>query len=127
MPVEPTKRPKPGLRSIHEARDGRRPGGKYARPGTGAYLVALGAILASLVAYKIISGHQLDVAKRDLLGKDRATATTVGAEWYPLRDKLEGFTLHAAKNFEGDFVDSEAARWDFRALPGIYLRLRVAD
>src|SRR5262249_23230278 len=87
----------------------------------------IGALLASLVAYKIISGHQLDVAKRDLLGKARAISTTVGAEWYPLRDKVEGITLDAAKEFRGDFVDSEAARWDFRALPGIYLRMRVAD
>ena len=36
------QRPKPGLRSIHEARDGRWPGGKYARPSTSMYLVGVG-------------------------------------------------------------------------------------
>src|SRR5262249_18278516 len=101
--------------------------GKYARPSGSVYLVGVGAILASLVAYKIISGHQLDVAKRDLLGKERAMTTTVGSEWYPLRDKLEGLTLDAAKEFRGAFVDSEAGRWEFRGLPGIYLGMRGAD
>jgi hypothetical protein len=126
-PSPPAKRAKPGLRSIYDAREGRRPGGKYARPAGSTYLVAVGAIIASLVAYKIVSGHQLDVAKSDLLAKQRAITTTVGTEWYPMRDKLEAMTLDAAKEFKGDFVDSEAARWDFRSSPGIYLRMRAAD
>src|SRR5437667_9906633 len=101
-PSPPAKRAKPGLRSIYDAREGRRPGGKYARPAGSTYLVAVGAIIASLVAYKIVSGHQLDVAKSDLLAKQRAITTTVGTEWYPMRDKLEAMTLDAAKELGGE-------------------------
>ncbi len=127
MALDPPKhRPKPGLRAIHEGREARQRG-KYSRPSGGVWLVALGAILGSLVAYKVISGHQLDVGKNELLMKQRAVTSTVGAEWFPRRDKLEALTLDAAREFKGDFVDSEAATWDFRALPGLYLRTRVAD
>jgi hypothetical protein len=91
------------------------------------WLIALGAILGRLVVYKIVAGHQLDSAKNDVLMKQRAVTTTVGAEWFPLRDKIEKLTLDAAREVKDDFVDTEAATWDFRSLPGIYLRIRVAD
>lgn len=53
---------------------------------------------------------------------------TVGAEWFPLRDRIEKLTLEAAQGpFKGDFVAPEASKWDFRDVPGLYLRLRVED
>ena len=52
---------------------------------------------------------------------------TIGAAWFPLRDEIEAYVLDAAKSYKGDFVDTEAARWDFRSSPGLYLRMRVSD
>jgi hypothetical protein len=53
--------------------------------------------------------------------------TTIGAAWFPLETEIESYVLDSAKTYKGDFVDSEAARWDFRSAPGLYLRMRVAD
>ncbi|HEY2517021.1 MAG TPA: hypothetical protein VGI39_39385 [Polyangiaceae bacterium] len=127
MALGSANRPKPGLKAIYDGREARKPGGKYGRPTTGLYIFGVSAILASLVVYHFVSDYQLDSEKRDLLAGQRAMKATIGQEWFPLRDELEQFTLDAAKSFKGDFVDSEAARWDFRSLPGVYLRLRVAD
>jgi hypothetical protein len=120
-------RPKPGLKAIHEAREGRQTGGKYSRPSTGAYLFGLAALLGSLVAYHYVSEYQLGADKRDILSQQRALKATIGAEWFPMRDEIEKYVLDAAGPYKGDFVDSEAVRWDLHATPGLYLRLRVAD
>jgi hypothetical protein len=122
-----SNRPKPGLKAIYEGREARKPGGKYGRPTTGLYLFGVAAILGSLVVYHYVDEYQMDAQKRDLLAEQRAMKTTIGAAWFPLRDELESYVLGAAKSYNGDFVDSEAARWDFRSAPGIYLRMRVAD
>jgi hypothetical protein len=127
MALGGANRPKPGLKSIYEGREQRKPGGKYGRPSTAVYLAGVSAILASLVAYKFVDDYQMDSAKRDLLAQQRAMKSTIGAEWAPLRGVLEKYVLDSAKAFPGDFVDSEATRWDFRSQPGIYLRMRVAD
>ena len=127
MALEPPKhRPKPGLKAIHEGREARLKG-KYNRPTTGVWILVFSAFVASLVAYKLISAHQLDSSKNDLLMKQRAVTSSIGAEWFPMRDKLEALTLDAARDYKGDLVDPEVARWDFRSLPGLYLRTRVAD
>jgi hypothetical protein len=127
MALGPTNRPKPGLKAIYDGREGRLPGGKYARPSTGLYLFGVSAILGSLVVYHYVSDYQLDADKHELLAEQRAMKTTIGAEWFPLRGELESFVLDAAKAYKGDFVDSEATRGDFRSAPGLYLRMRVAD
>ena len=121
------EREPPGLKSIHTGRSDRTRG-KYSRPTTSTWLVGVLGLVGVLVAYRVVSGHKLDSAKDGLLSRQRAVAATVGKEWFPLRDKLERITLDDAKEFKGDFVDREALRtWDFRTLPGLYLRVRVAD
>jgi hypothetical protein len=127
MALGSSNRPKPGLKAIYDGREGRQPGGKYGRPSTALYLFGVAAILGSLVVYHYVSDYQLDAEKHDLLAQQRAMKTTIGAAWFPLRDEVESYVLEAAKAYKGDFVDSEAARWDFRSAPGIYLRMRVAD
>jgi hypothetical protein len=127
MALGPSTRPKPGLKAIYEGREQRKPGGKYGRPSTGLYLFGVSAIIASLVAYHYVSDYQLGAQKHDLLAQQRAMKTTIGAEWFPMRDEIESYVLDAAKASKGDFVDSEFAKWDFRSAPGLYLRMRVAD
>ncbi len=120
-------RPKPGLKAIYEGREQRAPGGKYGRPTTAVYLLGVSAIIGSLFVYRYVDDYQLSSQKHDLLAEQRAMKATIGAEWFPLRDAIESFVMDAAKDYKGDFVDSTAARWDFRGMPGLYLRMRVAD
>src|ERR1700729_688618 len=104
MALAPANRPKPGLKAIYEAREGRRAGGKYARPSTALYLFGISAILGSLVAYHYVSDYQLSSEKHELLAEQRAMKTTIGAAWFPLEGELESFVLDAAKSYKGDFV-----------------------
>ena len=124
----PTQREqrKPGLKSIHEARE-QRARGKHSRASPNLLLYAVVAIAAILLGYRFFATRQLDRSKEALLSKERAVEVTVGREWFPLRDKIEKFVLDAAVGeWPGDFVDN-GAKWDFRSAPGIYLRIRLAD
>lgn len=116
-----------GLKAIDEARTER--GHKKSNRVTGPVaLVVGGAAVVTLSAAYFISSSSLDQKKNDVLEKHRAAVKTVGAEWFPLREKIEKVTLEAAQgDFKGDQVLPEAATWDFRSLPGIYLRSRIAD
>jgi hypothetical protein len=116
-----------GLKAIHDARV-ERGRSKHGRISGTAALVAGLAVVSIVVASWQYREHSLSGQKDDLLAKQRAAQTTVGAAWTPLRDALEKTTLDAATGaYKGDFVDPEASKWDFRSLPGIYLRMRTED
>jgi hypothetical protein len=117
---------KPGLKSIHELRE-QRQRGKFSRATPNFWLFVAGAILAILLGYRFFATRKLDEDKNALLAKQRAVQKTVGAEWEPLRDKIEKFTIEAAGPWPGDWKDSSAGTWDFRSVPGVYLRLRVDE
>jgi len=87
MALPPATRPKPGLKAIYEGREQRKPGGKYGRPSTALYLFGVSAIIGSLFVYHYVSEYQLDSEKRELLAEQRAMKTTIGAEWFPLRER----------------------------------------
>jgi hypothetical protein len=91
------------------------------------WLGIVAALVAIFVGYRYASERQLAGAKEALLAQDRAVRSKVGAEWFPLRDGIEHMVLDAATKAQPDFVAPEAAHWDFRSLPGLYLRLRMAD
>jgi hypothetical protein len=92
-----------------------------------AGLVAAGAVVAGLIANQVVSSHELRTGRQALLAKQRAVAATLGAEWYPLRDRLERDVLGASEDYAGDDIEPQALGSDFRTQPGLYLRLRVAD
>lgn len=89
--------------------------------------MAAGVVLAALIANQVVSKRERESDRQALLGKQRAVAVTLGPEWFPLRDKLEGDVLAAAKDYGGDSVDPAARQLEFRTEPGLYLRMRVAD
>lgn len=120
-----TKKRNRGLPAIAKAREERAQG--RGRWTTQAGLLALAAVVGGFVAHRIVSARALDADRRALLAKQRAVAATLGAEWTPLRDRLEGAILGAAGDYAGDRVDPSARRGTFRSQPGLYLRLRVAD
>jgi hypothetical protein len=96
-----------------------------------AGLVAAGVVVAGLVAHKCVSDHELNNDRQTLLAKQRAVGATLGTEWFPLRDNLEGDVMHAAggpaATYAGDMVDPEARTLAFRSQPGLYLRMRRLD
>jgi hypothetical protein len=113
-----------GLKSIRDAKQNRE---KQARVTPQHLLFLLLSAVTVTIIYFYVAGRSLDANKDKLLQKQRAVQATVGAEWGPLRDRIEKATLDAAAQFKGDFVDSEAGRMEFRTAPGIYLRMRVTD
>ncbi|MBK8216960.1 MAG: hypothetical protein IPK71_24815 [Myxococcales bacterium] len=116
-----------GLKSVAVLREERK-ASKFGKPTTGFFgLVGVGLLVTLGVAY-FASNRELEAARGDLLKKQRAAGETVGKEWAPLRDSLEAVALAEAKSpsFD-DLVKPEVATWDFRALPGIYLRVRQAE
>jgi hypothetical protein len=115
-----------GLKAIRDARI-ERAAVKHGRITGRAWLFGLGAVLSVVLAAVLFRDRSLAAAKEELLSKQRAAVTTVGAEWGPLEGRMEKTTLEAAGPYKGDFVDPELAGWDFRSLPGIYLRMRVED
>ena len=93
--------------------------------------MAAAAVVLGFVAHTVVSGHELNAGKEALLAKQRAVAATLGAEWFPLRDRIES-DVHAAAqmagpSYPGDRIEPAARTGAFRSQPGIYLRVRVAD
>ena len=115
-----------GLKAVTDARS-QRVRSKTGRVSGSVWLAAGGAVVVVLVVSYLFSDRTVSKNRESLLAQQRAAVDTVGREWTPLRDKLEAFTLEAAKDFKGDKIDPDAAKWDFRSVPGLYLRLRVAD
>jgi hypothetical protein len=115
----------PGLASIARARGERASSGP--RWTTRAGFLAAGAVVLALIAHTVVGAHELNAGRQALLAKQRAVVATLGTEWYPLRDAIEGDVLLAAKPYEGDDVSGPARSGAFRSQPGIYLRMRLAD
>ncbi len=115
-----------GLKAIRDVRI-ERTASKYGRFTGKPMLVAILAVLSGVLVAWLYRDRSLETQKEELLSKQRAALTTVGAEWNPLRDMIEKTTVGAAGPYKGDFVDPEIAKWDFRSLPGIYVRLRAED
>jgi len=116
-----------GLKSVAVMREERK-ARKFGKPTSAFFLLVGGGVLAVIVAAYLTSNRELEAARTDLLSKQRAAAVTVGKEWSPVRDLVEGIALENAREpYAGDVVKPEAATWDFRTLPGIYLRLRLAQ
>jgi hypothetical protein len=124
--MKPAPERKPGLPSVHKARVDRNRG-RWSRGTTGFWLWAVAGLAVTLIGYRLVSGRQLDTQKSELLAKQRAVAASVGSQWFPLRDRIEGFVVDAASHPGPDHIDPEVSTWSFRSLPGIFLRLRVAE
>lgn len=116
-----------GLKSVHAMRE-QRIAGRFARPTEKMWLAAGVALLAIVGAYGFFASRSLERKRTDLLAKRNAVVSTLGAEWYPLRDRLERLVVAEGAQTEAhDYVDPRAKAWDFQRRPGLYLRLRAAD
>jgi len=128
VPAPPKKKEtrKPGLPAIHKGRE-QRLAGKWSRPTGTVWLIVGAGLLASLLIYRFVSDRDIEGRRTALLAKQRAVEATVGAEWAPLRDRIEKYILSKGGDFEGEHVAAEAKSWSAQAQPGLYLRLRLAD
>lgn len=115
-----------GLKAVTGAR-AERQRSRFGRVTGPVWLLTGGAVVLTVITAWLVSERSLSVAKEELLAQQRAGVVTVGAEWRPLRDRIEAITVEAARAYPGDTVLPEARTWDFRNVPGIYLRLRVDD
>ncbi len=123
---KPLEKRERGLKAVHEMRE-QRVAGRFARP-TEKMFLAMGVSLALILGgYWYFAGRKLNREKGDLLAKRNAVQVTIGAEWYPLRDRLERVVIDEAANLGPDFVDPSARAWDFQKRAGVYLRLRVLE
>ncbi len=116
-----------GLPSIQQARE-ERAAGNSRWPSTKFWAYA-GLILAvTLILQWKWSSDDVDKTRQQLLAAQRGQAAALGPRWFPLRDRIESWTLSLAKSAGPEVIDKEAlAKWDFRDHPGIYLRLRVEE
>jgi hypothetical protein len=114
-----------GLPAIAKAREER--GSGRQRWTTRAGILAAAAVVGGYFAHQLVETQDLRLERKNLLAKQRAVQATLGAEWDPLRDRLEADIVGAAKDYPGDQIDPEARKGAFRTQPGLYLRMRVAD
>jgi hypothetical protein len=84
-----------------------------------AVILGAGAVLW----WKLEQG-EINTMRNELLSRQRAVKEQLGPRWYPLRKKIEGWTIECgAKDFKEVVADKLVQDWDFRTMPGIYLRL----
>ncbi len=128
MPAPPPQKEKRtiGLPAVTELREKRKKG-SFSRMTGSVWLIVGGGLVASLLIYRWVAGGELERKRDALLAKQRATEVTLGAQWTPLRDRMEGWVTSEAGAYAGDTITPDAKTWDFRNQPGIYLRLRVSD
>jgi hypothetical protein len=111
---------------VYQARADRERG-RYSRGSPAVWLGIAASLVAIFVGYRYAEERQLGGAKEALLAKERAVRVSVGGAWFPLRDGIEQIVTGASGKPEPDLVDPEVVHWDFRGLPGLYLRLKVTD
>ncbi|EYF00714.1 hypothetical protein [Chondromyces apiculatus] len=72
------------------------------------------------------SQGQIESSRQKLMAKQRAVLVELGPRWTELRDRVERWTSELAREAGPDVIDREALKgWDFRQMPGVYLRLRT--
>lgn len=121
---EPRKR---GLPAVYAARDARASGNqRYPSVkfwGYSALILAVGAILQ----WKW-STNEAESSRQKLMADQRAVTAELGPRWFPLREKIERWTMGLAGEPGAEVVDRDALKsWDFRDKVGNYLRLRIED
>lgn len=125
MIAERRKKSARGLPALARSREERLQGKMRWTSRIGLLFAA--SFVIALAAHWIVATRELNSARQQLLARQRAVVVTLGAAWFPLRDRLEANILRAAAADAPDFVSPKARGGEFRSKPGLYLRMRVAD
>ena len=123
------ERDKPrGLPSVAQARAERRAakGMKWLPPRFWVWAIVF--IGAGLIVWWKIDEGKINKMRGELLARQRAVVEKLGPKWLPLRDRIEKWTQECAVNaFVDEPNEKLAEEWDFRKMPGIYLRVAVPN
>jgi hypothetical protein len=114
-----------GLKSVEASRKQRN---RIKRPPMRVIAWFLLITAVALALYFRHAAGKLDRDRQRLLADQRATEAELGKIWFPLRDKVEKWTveLAAAPADRAEVIEKEAlAEFKFQDLAGLYLRLRV--
>ncbi len=119
--IDPKQR---GLKSVEASRAERN---RVKRPPMRVIAWFLLVTAVALALYFRHSAGKLDRDRQRLLADQRATEAELGKVWFPLRDKVEAWTVDLAKaDLSKDVIEKEAlGAFNFQELAGLYLRLRV--
>ena len=84
-----------------------------------------GIVLAvTAIFYWKQSQAEVESRRSTLLAQQRDVVTKLGPRWFPLRDKIENWTIELAKDPGAEVVEKNILEsWKFLDKPGIYLRL----
>jgi hypothetical protein len=83
---------------------------------------------AGMILWWKLEEGKTDKLRNELLSRQRAVSEQLGPRWFPLREKIESWTSEcAAPDFKPVRADRLVEEWDFRPMPGIYLRLGQKD
>lgn len=111
-----------GLSAVEKSRSERN---KIKRPPLKVIVWFAMTLVVALILYFRWESTQTESARSKLLSKQREAVALFGNQWFETRDALEAWTVELGGKPEVDYVDTaELANFDFRTMPGIYLRLR---
>lgn len=122
MPPSADERPR-GLPALVQSKQDRGAGRmRWPAPKVWAWIGLIMAVTV-IVQWKWAQGR-LESERSGALAKQRAVVAELGPRWFPLRDRVERWTIELAKDPATDVVETEILKgWNFRDKPGIYLRL----
>src|SRR5262245_24349986 len=114
-----------GLSSVAEARSAR---SKLRFPPPKFWAWAALILAATGILHWKWSQGQVESSRQTLMARQRASVAELGPKWFPLRDRIEAWTLELARDPGAEVVAADALKgWDFRDKAGIYLRMQVED
>ncbi len=116
----------PGLPAIRKLREDRKRG-RFARPTANLLLLSVAGIALTLCVYWVISQRELSASKSALLARHEAVESTLGREWFPLRDRIEQLVVAASGPWRGDAVDNAPSALSVDRSKMIYLRMKQSD
>jgi hypothetical protein len=115
-----------GLLAVQESKTRRRDGYLPAIP-TRFWLWTLTVLVVWAIFYWRKTQGEIESQKAVLFARQRGVVAELGAKFDPLRKRIEDWTIQASGPYQGDLVATELKTWDFATVPGIYLRLKLAD
>jgi hypothetical protein len=115
-----------GLVAVEESRERRKQMRIPAIPGR-FWLWTATILAAWAIFYWRTTQGEIESRKAKLLAQQRGVVAELGPNVLPLRDRIEAWVLGLAKPYTDDRITDEARALKFASVPGIYLRVRLAD
>lgn len=120
-----TENPRPrGLPAIEHARENR---GKIRWPSTKFWGWAAIVLAAMGIFHWKSEQSRVEGERQALLARQRAVSVELGPRWFPLREKIEAWTMELSASAGAEVIEKdELQNLKFREEAGIYLRMPVS-